>query len=429
MKKILLVIRREYTTRLCKTSFWVLTLLIPLLLAACYALPVYLASRPAKSSVVLVVDETSLFQGSFSNRKNISYRDAGSMDYARRQLDNEACGAILHIPARETTIPTDAFLYSRAGALEPAVRSDIDAQLQRILVNNILLDVHNISQEDYHAITHTNIALHTRDIETGRDNHRQLKTVMALILGLVIFMAIFLWGSQVMNGVMEEKGNRIVEVLASSLRPFQLMAGKVTGIALVSLTQLILWIILTGAAIGAIRSANSDLFELATRQEQMQSLATKGPEAVAQMKALQETASLPEAVKGLAKINFGTIVPLFVLCFLLGYLLYANIFAAVGSVLDREGNYSQFILPLTFPLLLPLLLFPLIQASPGGPLAVWLSMIPFTSPVAMMLRLPFGVPTWQAVLSMAILAVSVPVAARLAATVYRKGMLRGSAKF
>lgn len=424
MQKILLVIGREYLTRVKKPSFWILTIVVPFLVAGIYAIPILLATKPAEKTTVLVVDETTLFQKSFESSDEITYLDAGSLEYAKTQLDtNKEVSAIVFIPARETTIPNDAFLYYRTDAPASSVQNDVDRQLQTILRNNILLDVHNISAEDYALISNTRLKLHTKDLETGRDAFIEIKSVAGLMLALIIFVAIFAFGSQVMRGVMEEKTNRIVEVIVSSVRPFQLMMGKVVGIGLVGLTQFLLWIILGSVGIFGIQLANKDLFAQAEAQ-QITQIATKGEDATAQLEAAMQQESVPELIEGLASINFGLLVTMFVIYFVFGYLLYATLFAAVGSVTDNETDSQQFTLPITIPLILTFLMVPTMMNEPSGTLATWFSIIPFTSPVAMLFRIPFGVPVWQAVLSASLLVVSFPLCTWIAARIYRTGILR-----
>jgi len=424
MNKIFLVIQREYATRVRKVSFWVLTILVPILIAALYSVPIILATRPLEHAHVLVVDDTGIFQHQFRSSRDITYHDAGSLEYAKRQLaEVDSMDAIVYIPARETTIPTDAFLYYRTDAPSMTVQGNVDSQLQEILRNRILLDVHGISADDYQLLTSTRIQLRTKDIETGRDGFLGIKVAVGLILGLLVFIAIISFGSQVMRGVMEEKGSRIVEIIVCSVKPFQLMMGKVVGIGLVGLTQFALWILLSGIAVGALQATHSDLFSQA-QPEQITQIATKGSDATAQMEAAMQATPVPELMQGLASIDFGVLLAAFLFYFVFGYLLYATLFAAVGALVDTETDSQQFTLPLTVPLILVVLLLPAMINQPSGSLSVWLSMIPFTSPAAMLLRIPFGVPVWQVVLSALLLLATFPLCIWLAARIYRSGILR-----
>ena len=436
MNKILLVIQREYSTRVKKPSFWILTLVVPILLAALYAIPIMLATKPMEHANVLVVDDSGLFQGQFRSGRDITYFDAGSLDYAKRQLASvDTLDAIVFIPARETSIPQDAFLYYRSDAPSMSVQSDVNSQLQEILRNVILLDVHGITPDDYAMLTSTHIRLRTQDIETGRDGFLQIKLVIGVVLALLVFMGVFMFGSQVMRGVMEEKTSRIVEVIVCSVKPFQLMMGKVVGIALVGLTQFALWVVLSGIAMSGVRIANADLFEQASSRHSVTEVASKGTEATTQYEAARYQQAQYEAgegidndlkdlIEGLASINFGLLIILFVFYFLFGYLLYASLFAAAGSLVDNETDSQQFTLPMTVPLLLTFLLLPAMINEPSGSLSTWLSIIPFTSPIAMLFRIPFGVPIWQIVLSVVLLLATFPLCIWVAAKIYRGAILR-----
>ncbi len=436
MNKILLVIQREYLTRVKKPSFWILTLVVPILLAGVYAIPIILASRPLEHANVLVVDDSGLFQGQFRSGRDITYHEAGSIDYARRQLEQtDTLDAIVYIPARETTLPRDAYLYYRTDAPSMTVQGDVNSQLQEILRNRILLDVHGLTPDDYTMLTSTHIKLRTQDIETGRDSFLQVKIALGVILAMLVFIAVFMFGSQVMRGVMEEKTSRIVEVIVCSVKPFQLMMGKVVGIGLVGLTQFALWVILSAIAVTGVQLTNADLFEQVSQRGNRTEIATKGDEATTQYQTAQYQAaqyeagegidnSLQDLIQGLTDINYGLIILLFIFYFVFGYLLYASLFAAAGSLVDNDTDSQQFTLPLTVPLLLAMLLLPAMINEPSGNISTWLSLIPFTSPVAMLLRIPFGVPVWQVVLSMLLLLTTFPLCIWAAAKIYRSAILR-----
>ena len=436
MNKILLVIQREYLTRVKKPSFWILTLVVPILLAGVYAIPIILASRPLEHANVLVVDDSGLFQGQFRSGRDITYHEAGSIDYARRQLEQtDTLDAIVYIPARETTLPRDAYLYYRTDAPSMTVQGDVNSQLQEILRNRILLDVHGLTPDDYTMLTSTHIKLRTQDIETGRDSFLQVKIALGVILAMLVFIAVFMFGSQVMRGVMEEKTSRIVEVIVCSVKPFQLMMGKVVGIGLVGLTQFALWVILSAIAVTGVQLTNADLFEQVSQRGNRTEIATKGDEATSQYQTAQYEAtqyaagegtdnSLHDLILGLTDINYGLIILLFIFYFVFGYLLYASLFAAAGSLVDNDTDSQQFTLPLTVPLLLAMLLLPAMINEPSGNISTWLSLIPFTSPVAMLLRIPFGVPVWQVVLSMLLLLATFPLCIWAAAKIYRSAILR-----
>lgn len=425
MKKILLIISREYLTRVKKKSFWVLTILVPILVAALYAVPILIATKPIEHTNLLVVDDTKVFEGMFSSSRNITYFDAGSLDYAKKRLSDESdsISAIVYIPARETTIPSDAFLYYLSDIPSPEVQSDIENQLQNLIRNSILLDVHGITEDEYNTLNTTTVKLHSKDLETGRDGFLEVKTIIGYVLAFLSFIVVFTFGSQVMRGVSEEKTSRIVEVLLTSVKPFQLMMGKVIGTGLVGLTQFALWIVISGAALGGIQASNPDLFQQAEQRQHITEVATKGTDATQQLLEAEQSAPVSDLVQGLTAINFPLIVGMFLLYFLLGYLFYSTLFAAVGSIVDHDTDSQQFTLPITIPLVLAFLLTPAMINEPSGSLATWLSIIPFTSPVAMLFRIPFGVPIVEVCASLVLLIGFVPLNVWIASKIYKAAIL------
>ena len=410
MKKIILVLKREYSTRIRKKSFWFITILVPILIATLYVVPIYLSLNSIEKTNIIVVDETMLFKH-FRSNEEVRYTHIDDIDEAKNTLKtNTDYSTIIYIPRTESRIPSDAYLYYYSNNPPTSVKNDIQNQLERILKNNILLEVYDIAKSDYDMINNATIHIHSKDLETGRDDFLEVKTVLGGTLGILIYLVIFIFGSQVMRGVVEEKTNRIVEVIVSSVKPFQLMMGKIIGIAMVGLTQFLLWIAISMVILGAVQWSglvDTDLF-------------------VAQHSggtAMQTTTQLPDIIQGILSINFGVILSTFLFFFILGYLLYATLFAAAGAMIGNETDSQQFTLPITIPLLLTILLIPLIVASPNGNLAFWLSVIPFTSPVAMMVRLPFGLPIWQVWMSAVILLITFLAATWVAAKIYRTGIL------
>ena len=440
MKKTLLIIRREYGTRIRKPSFWILTIVMPILLALLYAIPIYMAMKPAAKSVVIVADESGIFGGidrddpamgdsKFTSNENTEYRYASSYASALRLMERDDADAVLYIRSRASeAIPTDACLYYRTDPPTSTTRMDIDRQLQQILRNR-LLRAHGITDDEYALISNTRINLRTEDLETGRDAFLEVKTVLGIVLSMLILLTIIMFGSQVMRGVVEEKTNRIVEVVICSVKPFQLMMGKVVGIALVGLTQFMLWIVLTGIALAGITASNAEILGNATARHEITEIATKGSDATSQSLQAAEQDKVPQIVEGMISIDFGAIVPAFLFYAIMGYLLYATLFAAAGALSDTDTDAQNFSFPLTLPLILTMVTIPSIIDAPSGALGTALSIIPFTSPAAMMLRIPFGVPYSQLYLSMALLVLTFPLCTWGAARIYRKSILRHGFKF
>lgn len=419
-----IIVCREFRSRVRRPAFWMLSLLVPLLVAGLYLLPPMLASRPVRQVQVAVVDESGLFASQLQSSPTVAYHPVGGVGYGRRMVENDEADVLLLILSRETTIPTEAVLYYQAHSPSSALQADVDHQLQTILRNSILLDVHGLTVEEYALMERTRIHLRTQDMATGREAYVQVKGVLGIVLALLALLVVVIFGAQVTRGVMEERHSRVVEMLVSSVRPFHLLLGKVLGIGAAGLLQFVLWLALSTAAIGGIHSAYADLFAQVENQR-VQSLATKGDAAVAQMQAAADEMPQSDLMQGLAAIDWMAVLPWFLLFAIAGYLLYATLFAALGARLDKDADTSAFTLLLLAPLLAALCCVPVLLSDPSGPLAVTLSLIPFTSPVALLFRLPFGLPLWQAVLSLSLIVVCIPLCTAWAASIYRRRMLRG----
>ncbi len=416
MRKTILVIGRECRLRLRRPAFWVLTLLVPVVITLLYALPVVAARHADERTTVLVVDQTGLFENGLQSTEALAFKPMPSLDYAQQQAADR--DVVLLIPLRETTIPHDAFLYYRGTPPSLDVQSAVDAQLQTLLHNAILEDVYNVEPAVYHSVEAAHLRLHTRDTATGHESHLRVRSVVALVLAVLMALALLLFGITVTRAVQEERHNRVAEIVATSARPGELLAGKVCGVALTATLQLVLWVTLTAAAIGGVQAANPDLFEQARQAQQMHSIATKGAEATAQYSAPVEL--VDQTVQGLAAIQLPLVAGIFALFFLLGYMLYGSLLAAVAARADSESDTTLRTLVVGSPLLLALALAPLVLRAPSGAMALWLTLVPFTAPVAAMLRLPFGLPLWQVVLASALLLLFAAAATTLAARTYRR---------
>lgn len=424
MKKIFVIISREYCMRLRRPAFWVLTLLVPLLLATLYAIPVIAASQASDRATVLVVDETGLFVN-LQNTDEVSFQPQADLDHARQRMAQaDSVAAILFIPARQSgEIPRDAFLYHRDNTPPQAVLSAANNQLQILLRRIILSDVYaQLDPAQRRSVENTGIRIHTLDADSGRESFATVKTVAAIVLAVLMVLALMVFGIQVMRSVQEEKATRVAEVVASSAKAVQLLTGKIVGIALAAVTQLLLWICLTAAAIGLIQSTHPDLFAQArSQQEASLSIATKGVEATAQYhRPLQ---LVDDTVQGLTAINLPLVASLFFLFFLLGYLLYGALLAALAARLDSDADALQWVLLLLSPLLLTLLLIPLILNATSSALATLLTYLPFTTPAAVLLRLPFGIGIADVTLAALLMLLCFAAAAHLAARTYRRHLI------
>lgn len=420
MKNLMLILGREYRRRLTRPSFWVLTLLVPLVLALLYALPVVAAHRSTERATVLVVDQSGLFVDGLRSTAEVAFKPMPSLDYAKQQARRH--DLILFVPLRETTIPRDAFLYYRNDSPSTALQSLIDGQMQTLLRNAILEDVYQLEPSVYHSVENTHIKMHTQDSATGHENFAQVRNIVGLALAILMVLTLVLFGAEVMRSVQEERQNRMAEVMATTVRPVHLLVGKVGGVALVATTQLALWIALTTVCFRGIEATSPQLFAEARAAQQQRSLATKGQAATAQYTSPVQL--VDETVQGLTAIRLPLVAGLFLLYFLLGYLLYGALLAALAARLESDADALQWTLLTVSPLILTLLMGAILLRAPSAALATWLTLVPFTAPAAAMLRLSFGLPQWQVAVGTTLMLLCFVAAAWLAAKTYRRHLLQ-----
>ncbi len=427
MKKILLIIKREYLTRVKKKSFIIMTILGPILMAALMIVPVFIAKMSDESSKIVVLDENGLFINKLEGNPDISFGYTDELiETLKTNYEKQGYDGILYIP--KNSIPNRAYLFSKK-QLGLAVKSHIQSTMKYNLDNFFMYQMYHINRDSLKAIDeNTRIMIEQRKIgEDGveKESSTELSTILGILSSIIIYFFIFMFGSLVMRGVIEEKTSRIVEVIISSIRPFQLMMGKILGIALVGLTQFLLWVVFTFAIVTVFKTAMPEYFESSktdTSIMQNASLTQSNPA----METSINKAQNPEVMKiieSIKSINFTTILLMFVFYFIAGYLFYASFFAAIGSAVDNEADTQQFVLPITAPLIFGIVMAQFVTNSPNGQIAFWLSIIPFTSPIIMMVRIPFGVPINEIILSMSRLVFGFIASTWLAAKIYRTGIL------
>ena len=417
MKKIGLIIKREFSTRVRKKSFIILTLLGPILMAAVMFLPAYLASLPTDDRVITVLDESLLLD--FEKGKDeirLRYLPPDKFDFASAQAFSEAQGdyAFMHIPLSEGGDPDfvarNVRLF-RAGDISVSVESYLENTLEKYLQKEKL----KATGVDPEIIARTKTKVNLRVINTDEGLETENATLIKMGIGYVaafaIYIFIFLYGSQVMRGVIEEKTSRVIEIMVSSVRPFEMMSGKIIGIGLVAMLQFTIWIGLGSLFYVIAVSLFID----------PQLAANNLPNAAANISLPND--GLLSIYSSLQSIDFFGIIASFIFYFIFGYLLYAALFAAVGSAVDKESDSQQFMLPISLPLILGLLVIIRALDNPDGDIAFWFSMIPLTSPLVMMARLPFGVAPWELILSMLILLISFVFLTWFASKIYRIGIL------
>lgn len=427
MSKTAIIIRREFLSRVRKKSFLVMTILGPVLMAAIIIVPVFIAQLSDSDYTVAVVDDSSLFRESFSDTDNIRFTPlVVNVDEALALMHEGRFDAVLHIPETAFQAPSSLRLFS-------AKSINFNAKL---LIENILkhdfesikLGLAGIDPEVLAAIeTPVRIqAFRIQDDGELTTDFPEISMGLGFVGGFLIYIFIFLFGSQVLRGVLEEKTNRIVEIIVSSVKPFQLMMGKVIGVGLVGLAQFLIWIILTFSIVGIVQAAAPDMFRF-TPDEQVHITSSQllNAEEIAKQKELiqQHNTTAGQLMEGLSAINFPVMILSFIFYFLGGYLLYAAFFAAIGSAVDNESDTQQFMLPVTVPLILSIIMIQMIINNPSGPVAFWMSIIPLTSPVIMMVRIPFGVPYMELALSAGLLILGFIFTIWFSAKIYRTGIL------
>ncbi len=432
MKKIWLIIQREYLTRVKKKSFVIMTFLGPVLMASVWIVPLLLASKTEGTKVIEVLDETGLFFEQFKETNEVRFLYiTDDLQTAKENLAKSENFAILHIPKSDYTTPKAFYLYSykKPGL---SLKMYLQESANKILENKKLEDVYGIDEKTLASVK-SNISLVVEDIETNKKSYTEISWALGFIGGMLIYFFIFMYGSQVMRGVIEEKTNRIVEVIVSSVKPIQLMLGKITGIAMVGLTQFLLWIVLTLALVTSFTAIYSD--QISSYKMGQETIANPGelfpsdamgmPDTQKGLESLASDENFAQILDVFFSINYGVIILTFLFYFIGGYLLYAAMFAAIGSAVDNEADTQQFMLPVTLPLVFAIVVgISFVLNNPDGSVAYWLSLIPFTSPVIMMIRVPFGVNVYTDLIpSMALLVLGFLATTWLAAKIYRTGIL------
>lgn len=419
MNKIGLIIKREYFTRVKKRSFIIMTFLGPLLLAAVYIIPILLALHgDNEKRTIAVVDQSHWFERQFTNTENQTFvrLDDISIDSTKKLIQKGVYDIALFIPETQLNIPSSAMVYSMKQvpmSVEDHIRDVMknEIQVQKLLASGVDPDILESIK------TNINLSVIRMDEEGGeKETFTEVQFILGMILAILIYMFIMLFGGQVMQGVTEEKSSRIVEVIVSSVKPFQLMMGKIIGVSLVALTQFLMWVLLTGAIyIGfsaAVGISHPEAISAGTVMSQQIS-----------SNNIMDNEAVQNVLNIVHSIDFGTVIISFIVFFLLGYLLYATMFAAIGSIVENNTDSQQFTLPVTVPLIIAMLSAIYVVNDPDSSLAVWMSMIPFTSPVVMMVRIPFGIPIWQVVVSALILVGTFIGMTWVASKIYRTGIL------
>ena len=422
MNNIGLIISREYLSRVKKKSFIIMTFLAPLIFVGIFGLIFWLSSRGGEEKTIEVLDESEMFSETFVSDDNQTfvYVDA-PLDSAKKHVETGLIDGLIYIPElTDLSQPEGVAFYAPGNpsiSLVRSIESKIEGEIEnvKLLRSGLTQEVLNSLKADI-DIQSINLTSSGEEKESSSTS----ATAVGYVAAFMIYMFIFIYGAQCMRGVIEEKTSRIVEVIISSVKPFNLMMGKVIGIAAVGLTQLAMWIVLTSV----LASLGVNVF--AARAEAAQQTT----------EVIGQSAETPQEMAGpmndfmaqINSINIPLTLGAFVFYFIGGYLLYGALFAAVGSAVDSDADAQQFMFPITIPLIAAIASLGAVLIEPNGSFAFWMSMVPLTSPVVMMMRVPFGVETWQLLLSMGFLIGGFVLTIWMASRIYRIGILMHGTK-
>ncbi|MFC5192369.1 ABC transporter permease [Algoriphagus aquatilis] len=422
MNKIFLVIQREYLARVKKKSFLIATLLTPLIFPAIMGIFVWIALSEKENQslrIIEVIDETDLFfmESSEQYAFTSSVKDP---EEAKKMVQEGERYGFLYIPKMEISNPRGIQFF---GIENPSMSlmSYLESSLKRKIEDQRLYEK-GIDPSVLKEIR-TQVAIQSVTLgESGEEkiNDATVNYAIGFLAGILIYIFIFVYGNQIMQGVIEEKSSRIVEILVSSLKPFQLMMGKIVGIGAVGLTQFLIWVVLIGTLTTLVTGV------LGMQMPQQQAMELASPEMAQATPDSSELAGILMVIQG---IDFVAIVVSFIIYFLGGYLLYGALFAAVGSAVDAPSDAQQFMFPITIPLIVAYMgLFVFVLQEPNSTTSFWLSVIPLTSPIAMMGRISYGVPFWELTLSIGLLILGFLFTTWLAGKIYRIGILMHGTK-
>ena len=420
MNKILLIIQREYITRVLKKSFWISSLLAPVLITAIYAIPIWLAMKDKEVKRVEILDLSGLWKKSDLVDKEVAFVfTSGKEQELKMAFASKGFDAFVAIPEDVLVNPKGVHIYS-AKNIGMSLKESVEKLIQNKVRQELLLKA-GISSQIYES---TQVDIDSKTITVSNDGKETSSSsggamILAGIMGFVLYFTLLLYGSQVMNGVIEEKSSRIIEVIISSVKPYQLLLGKIIGVGLVGLTQFLLWIVLT---IGLTQITGKFYGEkVKNNLTQIQKVDSETQSKV--IAKSDEGSPMSEVTKVLESTNIPMIIAAFLFYFFVGYMLYSSLFAAIGSAVESATEAQQFTFIVMIPIILSFLMAQYTIQDPDSNIAFWASMIPFTSPINMMVRLPYGVPGWELILSMTLLVLGFLGCSWVSARIYRVGIL------
>lgn len=407
-----IIIKREYLTRVKKRSFIITTLLLPLLFIGFSALTTYLTVKSSSVKTVKIVDDSRHFINKIKSSKNIAFEFSLSpLDSLKNQLKAGEFDALVYVPAFDIQQKQTVNIFSNE-QLGIDVENELSDQMNDLLRNE-RLQTAGINQQQYEEASRSTLTFENKVGQEEKKSNSAIASGISTVSGFLLYFFMLLYGMSVMRSVMEEKTNRIAEIIISSVKPFQLMMGKIVGVALVGLTQVLIWVIFLGVIFIGFSSMMTGKIDAQQATEIAQ--AAQGSGKAEMMQMISTT---------LGGINWFSIAGWFIFYFLGGYFLYAALFAAVGSLVNEDQqDAQQFTTIITLPIIFSFILMTAVIKDPNSGMAVFGSIFPLTSPIVMMARIPFGVPAWQLLASAACLVLGFIGTTAMAGKIYRTGIL------
>ena len=434
LRNIKTIISREYMTRVKKKSFLLITFLGPIFFAAVCLLPAIIMNMTSEDKKnIALVDESGVIMPRLQNTALIDFNDyAGhNVDSLKTQMDALDIDIIVTVSQMDSATRSVNVAAYAAKPISVDMKGEIASQIDDAVEDYrlTLYEMEDLKQIMAEVESHVVVETLTVDAEGNEEvSSSEVYMIISLVLAMVIYMFIIMFSGMVMQSVIEEKASRVVEVLVSSVKATELMFGKIIGVACVAITQFFLWVVLTFGLVTVISSVVGfdSLMGSATMQAEQMTQMTEGLGVTDQMMpavTMPQDGEMGAVLTTLSSLNYGQLIFGFIIYFILGYLLYASFFAAIGSAVENEADTQQLQLPVTIPLMIAFFIAFYAFKAPDSPIVFWGSMIPFTSPIVMLARIPFGVPTWELALSIGLLVVTFVACGWASAKIYKIGVL------
>lgn len=425
MSQIILVAKREFLTQVRNKTFIVMTFLSPLIILAIGGIIAWMVSANSDQKSIAVVDQSNEFITSLVSNDNVIYNFYPAKDIQGIKdtlVDSKYLNALLIIPKFNKTDFKDlqnGIELVTNGNVGVTFKENLESKINK-RIEEIKMENEGVSKAQLDQLK-SNISIKTFNLKDSKngdqeENSDYVKLAIAMFLAYIIFMFIMIYGVKIMRSVVEEKNNRVVEIIISSVKPFNLMMGKILGTTFVALTQFIIWIVMGLAMVigGSVFLHSKVKMPVDLSSVQAQQSLAQNPEWMSKTQGIFDA---------LLSLNYPFIIILFLIYFFIGYLFYSSIFAAIGSAVDNESDTQQFTFYPIFPMIIAMYGSMTALDNPDGPVAFWLSMIPLTSPISMVIRLPFGVEWWEILVSLTLLIGTMLLMVYLASKIYRVGIL------